>query len=148
MLLRLASYVRYDSIDLVVCRSLSVVNRRRWGFNNLILSLLHDLIVHCHICVDFVQEVGVKLKLEIIFLLLLLLYRLIARTLSIYQLRLGCLSCCVNNVTLSKLLFILIAIDLTVIAWIAVYSDFIQLLGRDKYLLIWLSDSFLVCLVI
>ena len=47
---------------------------RRWLIYHwlLLIALLKDLIIHRHVCVDFVQEVWVKLELELLFLFVVL----------------------------------------------------------------------------
>ena len=42
----------------------------RWDL--LVVALLEYLIIHSHVCIDFVQEVRAKLELHLVILLLLL----------------------------------------------------------------------------
>ena len=76
----------------------------------LLIALLKDLVIHRHICIDFIQKVWIELEFElIVFFLVLVLIRVVIRS-STGDVR-GMMSC-VNDVTLSELLFILVALFL------------------------------------
>ena len=80
----------------------------------LFVTLLKDLVIHRHICIYFVQEVWVKLEFELFFLFIILVLLLVIIRSSNGDV--GGMLSRVNNVTLSELLFILVALLLNFMA--------------------------------
>ena len=78
------------------------------------MALLKDLVIHRHVCIYFVQEVWVKLEFELFFLFVILVLLLVV----IWSRNgdVGGMLSCVNDVTLSELLFILVALLLDFMA--------------------------------
>ena len=90
-------------------------------------SLLENLVVHCHVCIDLVKEVGVKLELKLFFFRLYVL-RLIGLVVVNYF-----ISTCVDNIALCEFLFVLI--------WLATLrqENTIAIFGEQPHLFICLE---------